>query len=63
MDELGNFQKLLMITLLKQIYLQAEKKYIQDHTHSQTLSHITLKRTNNWIILPNYNFTTMFNPT
>ena len=45
-------QKPLKITSLKQIYLQIEKKYIQDHTHSQTLSYITLKRTNNWINLP-----------
>ena len=46
-DESGNFQKPLKMTSLKQIYLQIEKKiYIQDHTHSQTLSHITLRRTN-----------------
>ena len=57
-DESGNFQKPLKITSLKQIYLQIEKDiYIQDHTRSQTLSHIILKRTNNWINLPNYNLT------
>ena len=55
-DESGNFQKPLKMTSLKQIYLQIEKKYIQDHNHSQTLSHITLRRTNYWINLPHYNF-------
>ena len=34
-DESGNFLKPLKITSLKQIYFQFEKKYIQDHTHSQ----------------------------
>ena len=62
-DESGNFQKPLKITSWKRIYLQIEKKYIQDHTHSHTLSHISLKRTYNWINQSNYNFTTcnMFN--
>ena len=52
-------KKLLKITSFKQIYLQTVKKCIHDHTPPQTLSHITLKRSNNWINLPYYNFTNM----
>ena len=55
-DESGNLQKPLKITSFKQIYLQIEKK---KNIYKTTL---TLKRSNNWINLPNYNFTNMFNP-